>query len=554
MLRPEALAPVPAETARVARAVFRQGNVYLRLREELGSLYCDERFAALFPRRGQPALPPWRLALIAVFQFMEGLPDRQAAEAVRSRIDWKYVLGLELTDPGFDASVLSEFRTRLVAGGAEALAFELLLERLAALGLVRARGQQRTDATHVLAAVRQLNRLVCVGETLRQALNALATVAPAWLAEQVAGEAAAWAQRYGARVEEYRLPKSANARTQLAEQIGADGHQLLAAVWAAGAPGQLRRLAAVETLRQVWLQQYHGPAAAGRVRWRSAEELPPAALRISSPYDPEARYGVKRQTAWLGYKTHLTESCDPDRPHLVTDVATTPATTPDGAVLPALHARLAQQGLLPAAQLVDAGYPDAALLVRSRQEHSVTLLGPLPADTSWQARAGQGFAAADFTLDWVARQARCPQGQPSVAWTAGTDRHGQPCVTIRFGRAVCQACPVRAACTRAATAPRQLQVHPQEQHDALVAARELQTTTAFPARYALRAGIEGTLSQAVRRCDLRQARYLGLAKARLQAALAAAALNLWRLRDWWAQRPPITARPSAFARLVAATT
>jgi transposase len=547
MLRPEAIGPVPAETARVAQAAFRKGNVYLRLRDELGSLYTDERFAALFSSQGQPAAPPWRLALVSVFQFMEGLPDRQAADAVRSRIDWKYVLGLELTDPGFDASVLSEFRTRLVTGGAEALALDLLLGRLSELGLVRARGRQRTDSTHVLAAVRQLNRLVCVGETLRQALNAVAAAAPAWLAEQVDP---AWARRYAARVEEYRLPKSATQRVALAEQIGADGHQLLAA--AAAAPDGLRQLVALETLRQVWLQQYHGPVAGGRVRWRTAEELPPAALLINSPYDLEARFSIKRQTAWLGYKTHLTESCDLARPHLTTHVATTPATTPDCHLLPVIHAALAQKGLLPAEHWVDAGYPDAENLVRSQREHAVALIGPLPADTSWQAQAGQGFAVDCFMIDWEARQARCPAGQQSVAWANATDRRGNRCVTIRFGRADCRACPRRAACTRSAEGPRQLQVHPRDQHEALQAARRAQATVAFQEKYALRAGVEGTLSQAVRRCDLRQARYVGLAKTRLQETFAATALNLWRLRDWWAQRPPVTVRPSSFARLAAA--
>src|SRR5262245_26584709 len=174
-LHPQPIDPVPAETARVARAAFPRGNVYLRMRDELGSLYTDEEFAALFPPRGQPAAAPWRLALTLVMQYAEGLSDRQAADAVRGRLDWKYALGLELTDPGWDASVLSEFRARLVAGGAELLLLDAMLARFTAAGLLKARGRQRTDSTHVLAAIRWLNRLECVGETLRHALNALAT-------------------------------------------------------------------------------------------------------------------------------------------------------------------------------------------------------------------------------------------------------------------------------------------------------------------------------------------------------------------------------------------
>ena len=120
-LRPRPISPVPEETARVARAAFPKGNPYLTLRDALGTLFQDDDFAALFPLEGQPGLPPWRLALVTIIQFRENLADRQAAEAVRARIDWKYLLGLELTDPAFDFSVLSEFRDRLLAGSAEAL-------------------------------------------------------------------------------------------------------------------------------------------------------------------------------------------------------------------------------------------------------------------------------------------------------------------------------------------------------------------------------------------------------------------------------------------------
>src|ERR687894_255351 len=149
-LKPTPIGPVPELTAYVAHAAFPKGNPYLRLRDELGAIIRDDDFADLFPRRGQPALAPWRLALVTVLQFREGLSDRRAADAVRSRIDWKYLLGLELTDPGFDASVLSEFRSRLLAGEAEERLLERLLARCRVLGLLKSRGRQRTDATHVL--------------------------------------------------------------------------------------------------------------------------------------------------------------------------------------------------------------------------------------------------------------------------------------------------------------------------------------------------------------------------------------------------------------------
>nr|WP_234711212.1 transposase [Nostoc punctiforme] len=164
----------------------------------------------MYPTHGQPTVRPWRLALICVLQFIEDLPDRQAAEAVRSRIDWKYVLGLELTDSGFDFSVLCEFRARLMVGGAEQQLLDTLLRQFRERGWLKERGKQRTDSTHVLAAIRNLNRLEGVGETLRAALNSLATVAPDWLRSWVPSE---WYERYGRAVEEYRLPKGIAART-----------------------------------------------------------------------------------------------------------------------------------------------------------------------------------------------------------------------------------------------------------------------------------------------------------------------------------------------------
>ena len=215
---------LPEDTARVARAAFPKGNAYLRVHDALGPLYTNPQFAELFPKEGQPAIAPAHLALVTIFQFAEGLSDRQAADAVRGRIDWKYALCLPLDDPGFDASVLSEFRDRLIAKEAETLLFETLLAALKEQGLVKPRSRQRTDATHVLAAIQGLNRLELVGETLRHALNTLATVVPAWLQSWVPAD---WFARYARRFEEYRLPDALAERTALAEQIEADGRRLL---------------------------------------------------------------------------------------------------------------------------------------------------------------------------------------------------------------------------------------------------------------------------------------------------------------------------------------
>ena len=167
---------------------------------------------ALFAKDGAPGLPPWRLALVTILQFHENLSDRQAAEAVRARIDWKYVLSLELTDEGFDFSVLSEFRARLIKGDAADLLLERLLDCCRALGLVKARGQQRTDSTHVVAAVRLMHRLELVGETLRATLNDLAVQAPDWVRAVAQTD---WYERYQRRIEHGRCPKAKRRGTAM---------------------------------------------------------------------------------------------------------------------------------------------------------------------------------------------------------------------------------------------------------------------------------------------------------------------------------------------------
>lgn len=546
-LQPQPVCPIPDDTARVARAAFPRGNTYMRVRDVFDGLYTDELFAPLFPSRGQPAEAPWRLALVTVMQFAEGLSDRQAAEAVRGRIDWKYALSLPLEDPGFDASVLSEFRTRLVAGGAEELLLDTLLTACRAHGVLKARGRQRTDSTHVLAAIRVLNRLECVGETLRHALNALAVTAPDWLRGWVP---APWFDRYARPFAEYRLPPGRDERYALAETIGADGFAVLTAVWAPDAPDGLRVLPTVETLRQVWVQQFYAPAET--VRWRCAEDLPPSSLLICTPYDPDARYGKKRETEWTGYKVHLTETCDADSPALITNVETTTAPTSDYDMVETIHAHVAQRDLLPREHIVDTGYMTADHLVASRTDYAVDLVGPVPADSSWQAQAQHGFETACFRLDWEARQATCPQGCTSRYWMERQDRHGHPVVQITFVPADCLACPVRAHCTHSATQPRFLMVRAQPSYEALQEARQRQTTPAFKQQYAARAGIEGTISQGVRAGDLRHARYVGLAKTHLQHVLTAAGVNVLRLGAWFAETPRAPTRRSPFVALAAA--
>ncbi|CAM5328682.1 Cation/acetate symporter ActP [Streptomyces badius] len=329
---------IPAETVRVARAAFPKGSLAIRVRDELGPLFRDEEFADLFPARGKPAWSPGRLALVLVLQFVEGLTDRQAAEAVRARIDFKYALGLELSDPGFDFSVLSEFRDRLAEADAGRRVLDGVLAAAGEKGLLKTAGRARTDSTHVLTAARDVCWLERVSETLRSALNALAQAAPDWLAGVAEPD---WFKNYATRAEDSRFPKSRTARDEWGLRIGRDGTRLLQAVWSRQAPQELRTLGQVEYLRQMWVQNFH--QVEGEVRRRDPKDRPPGAKCLVSPYDSEARNSVKRDTAWAGYKVDLTETCEQDAPNLITNVVTTDATVPDVSMTDPVHARLAER-------------------------------------------------------------------------------------------------------------------------------------------------------------------------------------------------------------------
>ena len=569
-LRPQQpLPPVPDDTARVARAAFRRGNPYVLLRDRLGAVFDDAGFADLYPKLGQPAYAPWRLALVTLMQFREGLSDRQAAEAVRSRIDWKYVLALDLSDAGFDFSVLCEFRARLLRHGATERLLTRVLDTAREGGLLKARGRQRTDSTHVLAAVRDLNRIELLAETLRAALNAIATAAPDWLRALSPPE---WHARYDRRIEEMRLPETGPKRDAYVAQVGADGFLLLDALDRAGAPESLRGLSEVAVLRRVWARHFeradggsdgHAPRD---VQLRQVKNRGPGD-RIESPYDTDARFRTIAQrspggrgrraasragTGWTGYMAHFTETCDENMPRLVAHADTTTANVHEAMRTEPIHAALAAKGLAPAEHLVDAAYTSAEHLIAARERHDIDLVGPQRRNLTWQSTSDGAFDAADFAVDWDRQVACCPEGKASVSWkiysSPGRAR-GRPLVHARFRPADCRACSSRPRCTRSPSQGRVLSFFPRREQEALMAARARERTDEYRRLYAQRQGIEGTMSQGVRAFGLRRARYRGLAKTGLQHVATAAAINLDRLAAWFAKRPLAPTRTSRFAAL-----
>lgn len=558
-VRPGAWPEVPGQTAAVARAAFPRGSLAMGVRDHLGAWWRDADFAGLYDVKGRPGLSPAQLMAVTVLQFAENLTDRQAADAVRGRIDWKYCLGLELTDSGFDFSVLSLFRDRLLEGGAGRAPLDLMLARLKEAGLVVPGMRQRTDSTHVLARVRDLSRLELAGEAVRAALEAFAAAEPAWLASVID---ASWQQAYGRKICELRLPQGKDARARLAAQFARDGYRLLEQAAAPGAPPGAGDLPAARALRLILLQQFYredGPDGRPEVTWREAEKhgLPPGKDKIASPYDADARYSEKRGTAWTGYKAHFGETVSdpapggpaagmPARPNLVTSAETTHAAVPDATMTPVIHDRLGQAGLPPGEHAVDSGYASADHLLDAR-ERGITMITPLLPDPGWQAREG-GYTSRDFAVDWDARQATCPQGTASRTWNPTVNK-GTQVIVVQFPAAACRACPVRDKCTRSASHGRQLTLRPRPVHEAVTDARAQQETSQWKARYASRAGVEGLMRQATHVTGIRHARYLGLPKTALEHNIAAAALNLIRLDDWHNGNPPDRGHLTQLTRL-----
>ncbi|WP_280428668.1 IS1182 family transposase [Nocardia brasiliensis] len=539
-LGPEPAKTVPPLTVRVARASNPRGTTAMWIRDRLESLWSNEDFADWYPRDGRPGLSPAQLATVCVLQYVLDLSDRQAAEAVRCRIDFKYALGLELDDPGFHHSVLCDFRDRLAEGDRADRLLDLALARLTEAGLVRERTTQRTDSTHVLAAVRDLTRLELITEAVRAALEELARTAPHMLAGLVDEE---WGRRYCRPVRLGKNPTRPKTRILTA---GEDAYRLLEHLRVHG-PGYLSG-PQVQALRQIVLQNYYRDEKS-RLRWRTDDDggLPPSSVAIVSPYDTQARYARRGQvTRWKGFLVHMTETCAAEGTNVITDVVTTPATTNDAQALPGIHTRLQHRGLLPAEHLVDGGYTSLVHVAQAEREHQVTVSGPLPGNPTRQHREKDGFGRDDFRIDFDRRQVTCPQGQVSKGWHGPyptSSPTAAPLIVARFTKAQCQPCPVRSRCTTSRDSARNVGFPPRELLDLQVRVRDEQQSPAWQQRYAVRSGIEGTVCELANGHGMRQCRYRGQHKTHVQHVLTAIAVNVERLSAGLLPDEPSPSRP-----------
>jgi transposase len=517
-LKPQPPRPMPPELAAWGANHLADDDPYKLVGDTLYEQYHDEDFAELYHNEGKPALSPVLLSFVTVFQALDDLPDRKAAEAVEVNLKWKYALHLPLDAGSFDSSVLCEFRKRLLKHSAEAHIFDQVLTQLKALGLIKTRGIQRTDSLALLSRARELGRLELVFETMRVALRDLLKVEGDWLCSVIPAE---WAQRYRYHCRAER--QSDAERAALTLVIGDDGQWLLDHLDALDAPEGLRERYLVSLLRTVWEQHFERVDGSLQFRKPGAYD---GKERIQTPYDVEARWSEKHGSGWTGYKLQVTETEDAEMPHLITDIAVTPSVEDDRSALPEIQERQQQRNTLPGERYVDKGYTSGPNLASSAK-YGEELLGPLSTPSTPQSRMQDGLTNADFQIDLEARQVTCPSGQ-----TAKLQRQGKQGWRAQFAAATCAACPLRARCCTG-SGGRGLGVG--LDYALLQQARARQETTAFKDAYRQhRGGVEGCLSVLVRGHGIRACRYAGQAKNHLRALFVGVAANLARAAAWLA--------------------
>ncbi len=412
--------------------------------------------------------------------------------------------------------------------------------------MLKARGKQRTDSTHVLASVRGINRLECVLESMRSALNAIAKESPEWLNQIMQEE---WLHRYYVRGGNVRIPHSAAERQDFAEMVGRDAHALLDAVYYWSDLINDREIEAVEILRRVVIQQFY--VDEDGIHWRTnVEGTPPSSIFINSPYDLEAHYGKKRHLQWTGYKIYLTETCDEESPRIITNVETSSAPVADFYLTEPIHRALKKKNLLPDLHLADTGFVDAELMLAAQDRYQIDLFGPSHLDQQWQSRHNPKFSGENFAIDWERKKAVCPAGKTSAGWSNVQSNTGKPVVKIKFSTKDCRVCLFRGDCTKSKIARRTLTILPEEQFEMQRAARQREKTWEYKRQYQRRSGIEGTISQSVRGFGMRRSRYIGAAKTQLQNLMTATAVNFVRLNNWFNEVPIAQTRQPLFARVI----
>jgi transposase len=513
---------MPSETGRIGQSILTKDSPCRLIGDQLFATLNEQEFADLYPSEGQPGISPVILAFVTVFQFIEKLPDRQAAEMLRLRMDWKYALHLPLEYKGFHYSVLSEFRDRLLRGQAEGRVFEKLVGKIQALGLIKERGKQRSDSIAMLTKVRWLSRLETTVETLRLAVVSLVEADRAWSAEILPPS---WEDKYAERFVQQRYTEK--DWKDYEANIGNDGQWLLKRLVEGGAPASLQELPAVKLLQTVWAQQFREEA--GQMVFADLKHYD-GRTQIVTPHDPEAQYSRKRHIAWIGSKVQVTDTDDEGYPHIITDIVSTESNFTDYEALPDIQNRLTRRQCTPGKHYVDAGYMSGSNLANS-QDLQIDLIGPLARTVTAQDRIPDGLTQGQFQINLTEQRITCPQGQQALSAVSIKDG-----LRFQFPTAVCAACSIRTRCCAGKTG-RTIRIH--THYELAQQARTRQKTQAFKEDYAKhRSGVEGSLSALVRGQGMRVSRYIGQRKRNLQALFTGCAANLKRTASWLAGKRP----------------
>ena len=479
------------------------------LRPQLESLYCEDN--------GRPAIDPVILAAVTLLQYMERVTDRAAAEHVVFHLGWKYALDLELTYEGFHPTVFVYFRDRLEGKKAQRVIFDGVVGLLTELGLVKKTGPQRLDSTHVVGYVKAMSRLDCATETVRLALEALDGVMGA--DERPEFWHRLWTLYVQSKVDWGLSKKERESRYQ---HCGRDIEQLLG--WLVGKGSKLNTLKAVELLRRVFEEQFE--VVEGKLRPTTKRP----ARAVQNPHDPDAHYADKGKKQWVGYKVHVVESVDPQKPannkgepteHFITEILTTEAAQDEMAGLAeALKREQEHHELKPKAMYADGGYVTEKTLTEA-ETRGMELLGPTRPDPH------KGPYNADaFQVNIDKRQAICPQGKTSTQCSRIKDRYmGAEYYRIEWA-SQCDGCAVQKQCTRSKTGRRILVVG--LRHDLVRKRREQMREAEFSKSMYPRNGIEATHSELVRGHGLRRTKYRGFSRVSLSHYLMGAACNVKR--------------------------
>lgn len=545
-LATEQFGKVPEDTARVIKALYKRKtrkNAYVVFADNFPIIFTQHDFESMYSRLGQHGVNPVVLALLTLVQFAEGLSDEEAMESLVSRMDLKYLLRLPLDHEGFDPSVLTEFRARLIEGSAEELFLNRILRLAEDKGLLK-KGKQRTDSTHVLSAARSMTRTELVLETMRNCLDVLCDVAPQLVLSL--HPKFIMSKAYELRGLEFRIPRKENQRKELVENVGKDAKLLLSSIDGDESLEFLKKVPAVITLRRVFAEQFEDNGKGGP-KFRKDKDLANSKYLIGSPHDPDARYSTKREDTWLGYKVNFTETCEEGAPRLITDVQACPATTSDSEMLPVIQRSLRKRGLSPDEQFVDAGYTKVENMKASSEKYSIKVIGPLRGGNTWQSEENKGFDISKFSINWEEKKVTCPAGLQSQSWR---ERRGRNSIEATFSGLNCQKCPFREQCTKSETGGRRLEFKQKELFDFLQKHRIYESSEEFKKLYRQRAGVEGAVSQAIRTCEMRRARYVGLKKVTLQAKLTGAAINLLRTAAYLVKAAVSKTRSSKYRELV----